>query len=251
MAELPDDGDRGELWRVRVPVVFDIAARSRRRARGIVDEALTSRSIGALSVPEGREGIRGWSHQEDSYPGLNTSASAQQTFLADLNTIEVLRTLVETEAQEPGTLRVLTAAELQQLRITLAAADRYVEIPNPEYPESDPLFAGHATEAAPELPDGLYEGKDIGGRAVRLAVGPSRLNALGRTAATLPLGNLTIRVLHTPGHTPACVTYLIGDAAFVGDTLLMPDYGSARCDFPGGDAAMLHASIQKILALPP
>jgi len=69
--------------------------------------------------------------------------------------------------------------------------------------------------------------------------------------ATLPLGNLTIRVMHTPGHTPACLTYLIGDAAFVGDTLFMPDYGTARCDFPGGDAATLHASIRKILALPP
>ena len=56
--------------------------------------------------------------------------------------------------------------------------------------------------------------------------------------------------LHTPGHTPACMTYVIGDAAFVGDTLFMPDYGTARCDFPGGDAATLYRSIQKIYALP-
>jgi glyoxylase-like metal-dependent hydrolase (beta-lactamase superfamily II) len=68
---------------------------------------------------------------------------------------------------------------------------------------------------------------------------------------TLPLGDLTINVIHTPGHTPACVTYLIGDAAFVGDTLFMPDYGTARADFPGGDAATLYRSIHKILALPP
>ncbi|MDP1630627.1 MAG: MBL fold metallo-hydrolase [Caulobacter sp.] len=68
---------------------------------------------------------------------------------------------------------------------------------------------------------------------------------------TLPLGELTIRVMRTPGHTPACVTYLIGDAAFVGDTLFMPDYGTARADFPGGDAATLYRSIRKILALPP
>lgn len=68
---------------------------------------------------------------------------------------------------------------------------------------------------------------------------------------TLPLGNLEIRVLHTPGHTPACVTYLIDDMAFVGDTLFMPDYGTARADFPGGDAATLFRSIHKILALPP
>jgi len=68
---------------------------------------------------------------------------------------------------------------------------------------------------------------------------------------TLPLGELEIRVLHTPGHTPACVTYLIGGMAFVGDTLFMPDYGTARADFPGGDAATLFRSIHKILALPP
>jgi glyoxylase-like metal-dependent hydrolase (beta-lactamase superfamily II) len=68
---------------------------------------------------------------------------------------------------------------------------------------------------------------------------------------SLPLGELSVGVLHTPGHTPACVTYLIGDAAFVGDTLFMPDYGTARADFPGGDAAALYRSIQKILALPP
>lgn len=67
----------------------------------------------------------------------------------------------------------------------------------------------------------------------------------------LPLGELTIRVLHTPGHTPACVSYRIGDAVFVGDTLFMPDYGTARADFPGGDAATLYRSIRKILALPP
>jgi len=67
----------------------------------------------------------------------------------------------------------------------------------------------------------------------------------------LPLGALDIAVLHTPGHTPACVTYRIGDAAFVGDTLFMPDYGTARADFPGGDAATLYRSIRQILALPP
>ncbi|MFC3674452.1 MBL fold metallo-hydrolase [Ferrovibrio xuzhouensis] len=65
------------------------------------------------------------------------------------------------------------------------------------------------------------------------------------------IGNIEARALHTPGHTPACMTYVIGDAAFVGDTLFMPDYGSARCDFPGGDARTLYRSIRKIFALPP
>ena len=64
------------------------------------------------------------------------------------------------------------------------------------------------------------------------------------------LGGIEATAVHTPGHTPACMTHVIGDAAFVGDTLFMPDYGTARCDFPGGDAATLYASIQKIFALP-
>ena len=65
------------------------------------------------------------------------------------------------------------------------------------------------------------------------------------------IGELDVRVVHTPGHTPACLTYLIGQDAFVGDTLFMPDYGTARCDFPGGDAATLYRSIRKVLSLPP
>jgi glyoxylase-like metal-dependent hydrolase (beta-lactamase superfamily II) len=66
----------------------------------------------------------------------------------------------------------------------------------------------------------------------------------------LELGSMNIRVLHTPGHTPACLTYVAGNCAFIGDTMFMPDFGTARVDFPGGDAATLYQSIQKILALP-
>lgn len=73
---------------------------------------------------------------------------------------------------------------------------------------------------------------------------------LVRDGEALDLGQLSIQVLHTPGHTPACVSYLIGDALFVGDTMFMPDYGTARTDFPGGDARTLFRSIQKLLALP-
>lgn len=65
------------------------------------------------------------------------------------------------------------------------------------------------------------------------------------------VGELSFSVLHTPGHTPACITYLVEDAAFVGDTLFMPDYGTARTDFPGGDAGTLFDSISNILSLPP
>lgn len=74
---------------------------------------------------------------------------------------------------------------------------------------------------------------------------------LVRDGETFPLGSLKVSVMYTPGHTPACVSYRIGNAVFVGDTLFMPDYGTARADFPGGDARRLYHSIQRILALPP
>jgi glyoxylase-like metal-dependent hydrolase (beta-lactamase superfamily II) len=78
----------------------------------------------------------------------------------------------------------------------------------------------------------------------------SQFDKLFKEGDTFEIGALKGRVLHTPGHTPACLTYVIGDAAFVGDTLFMPDFGTARADFPGGSAATLYTSIQKILALP-
>ena len=79
----------------------------------------------------------------------------------------------------------------------------------------------------------------------------SQFDRLFEDGARFAIGNVEAHVLYTPGHTPACVTYVIGDAAFVGDTLFMPDGGTARADFPGGDAATLYHSIEKILALPP
>lgn len=78
----------------------------------------------------------------------------------------------------------------------------------------------------------------------------SQFDRLLEDGDRLSLGKLAIEVLYTPGHTPACVSYLIGDALFVGDTLFMPDYGTARCDFPGGDANALYQSIRRLLSLP-
>ncbi|MCB1311863.1 MAG: MBL fold metallo-hydrolase [Sedimentitalea sp.] len=78
----------------------------------------------------------------------------------------------------------------------------------------------------------------------------SQFDALFTEGDSFHIGQLRGDVLHTPGHTPACLTYVIGDAAFVGDTLFMPDYGTARCDFPGGSSRTLFQSIQKILSLP-
>jgi glyoxylase-like metal-dependent hydrolase (beta-lactamase superfamily II) len=77
-----------------------------------------------------------------------------------------------------------------------------------------------------------------------------QFDRLFRDGDSFSIGAIAARALHTPGHTQACMTYLIGDAAFVGDTLFMPDYGTARCDFPGGDARSLYRSIRRLFELP-
>lgn len=79
----------------------------------------------------------------------------------------------------------------------------------------------------------------------------SQFDRLWRDGDRFEVGGVPAEVIHTPGHTPACVCYRIGDAVFTGDTIFMPDFGTARCDFPGGDARDLYRSIQRILALPP
>lgn len=83
-----------------------------------------------------------------------------------------------------------------------------------------------------------------------LATDGSQFDLLFDDGDAFDVGNFVGKVIGTPGHTPACVTYFVGDAAFVGDTLFMPDFGTARTDFPGGNAAQLYDSIQKILSLP-
>ncbi len=87
--------------------------------------------------------------------------------------------------------------------------------------------------------------------ATDLKTDGSDFDHLFKDGEPFAIGALEGRILHTPGHTPADIVYLIADAAFVGDTLFMPDYGTARADFPGGDARTLYRSIQKVLALPP
>lgn len=79
----------------------------------------------------------------------------------------------------------------------------------------------------------------------------SDFDQLWKDGDRFAIGNLAVTVLHVPGHTPACVAYVIGDAVFVGDTMFMPDYGTARADFPGGDARTLYRSARRLLALPP
>lgn len=79
----------------------------------------------------------------------------------------------------------------------------------------------------------------------------SQFDHLFRDGDTFTIGNLPVTVMHVPGHTPACIAYVVGEAVFVGDTMFMPDYGSARADFPGGDARSLFRSMRRILSLPP
>ncbi len=106
-----------------------------------------------------------------------------------------------------------------------------------------PIGIGERITAVQAIFGPLFDARDVTAHGVAF----DRLFADGDTFA---LGSLTVEVIHTPGHTPACVSYLIGDALFTGDTLFMPDYGTARADFPGGDARTLYRSIQKLLNLP-
>ena len=92
--------------------------------------------------------------------------------------------------------------------------------------------------------------RDFYGLPDSFPVDGSQFDVLIDEGETLRAGSLEIEALHTPGHTPAHMSWRIGDAVFVGDTLFMPDYGSARCDFPGGSAAVLYDSIQRLYALP-
>ena len=125
------------------------------------------------------------------------------------------------------------------------------------------VHADHLS-AAPYL-QGVLGGKKAIGRNVtevqatfqkiynldHLATDGSQFDHLFADGDQFTIGELACQVIATPGHTPACVTYVIGDAAFVGDTMFMPDFGTARTDFPGGSAAELYASIRRILELPP
>ncbi|MDJ0893769.1 MAG: MBL fold metallo-hydrolase [Alphaproteobacteria bacterium] len=93
--------------------------------------------------------------------------------------------------------------------------------------------------------------KEIYGLGDEVPADGSQFDRLFAEGDRFEIGTLVAEVWQTPGHTPACVSYLVGDAIFVGDTMFMHDYGTARCDFPGGDARVLYRSIQRILSLPP
>jgi len=153
------------------------------------------------------------------------------------------------EAGTRSAERILAAADERDLAILYVLET---------HPHADHLTAAPVIKAR----TGATVGIGVGIREVQKVFRPmfaaddvacdgSDFDLLLEDGQRLPLGNLTFEVIATPGHTPACISYRIGDAVFVGDTLFMPDYGTARCDFPGGSAHRLYRSIQRLLALPP
>lgn len=157
--------------------------------------------------------------------------------------------LTRGQADSRSAERILAAAGEQDVEIVLVLET---------HPHADHLTAAPVIKAKTKAKVGIGAGV----RAVQemfapmFAAGDVRgdggdFDLLLEDGQQLGLGELTIEVIATPGHTPACVSYRIGDAAFVGDTLFMPDYGTARADFPGGDARRLYRSIHRLLALPP
>ena len=152
-------------------------------------------------------------------------------------------------------------------RTSTASADKVIEFVKGENLEIDWILETHVH--ADHLSGAPYIREQLGGKtaiganvtAVQktfkgvfnlkdLATDGSQFDHLFADDESFDIGAIAGRVIATPGHTPACITYVIGDAAFVGDTLFMPDFGSARTDFPGGDATQLYESVQKILSLP-
>ena len=153
-------------------------------------------------------------------------------------------------------------------RISTIAADKLIEFVRNEGLDVAWILETHVhadhLSAAPYLQNalggkigigsGITEVQEVFGKVFNAGTDFERdgsdFDQLFREQDRIQIGELSGFVLHTPGHTPACLTYVIGDAAFVGDTIFMPDFGTARCDFPGGDARQLWHSIQKILSLP-
>jgi glyoxylase-like metal-dependent hydrolase (beta-lactamase superfamily II) len=157
----------------------------------------------------------------DAVPGANCPAH-----LAGVEPLPLVHI-----ADIPEAPAIKTGAELR------AAAQQYIAAADKVGPDMVGKLVTFIQSVAK-----IFNAADIGSSGVGF-------DHLFRDGETFAIGELQARVMHTPGHTPACVTYLIGDDAFVGDTIFMPDYGTARCDFPGGDARTLYRSIHKLLSL--
>ncbi len=145
--------------------------------------------------------------------------------------------------------RMLAAAHARELQIawileTHAHADHLSAAPYLKTRTGAPVAIGEHIRDVQRIFRPVFNLDDV-------SCDGTEFDRLFRDGETFHIGALTVEVMHTPGHTPACVSYRIGDAVFVGDTLFMPDYGTARADFPGGSAYMLYQSIRRLLALSP
>jgi len=144
---------------------------------------------------------------------------------------------------------ILAAADAEGLHVdwvleTHAHADHLSGAPYIKLRTGAKVGIGEHIRAVQKIFRPVFNATDVKGDG-------SEFDRLFADGERFPLGTLEVEILHVPGHTPADVAYKIGDAVFVGDTLFMPDYGSARADFPGGSAQALYRSIKKLLALPP
>lgn len=144
--------------------------------------------------------------------------------------------------------RVLAKAAERGVRIewvleTHAHADHLTAAPHLRARTGAQVAIGEHIKDVQKIFTPVFNASDVSGEG-------REFDRLLKDGEVLPLGDLEIAVMHLPGHTPADVAYRIGDAVFVGDTIFMPDYGTARADFPGGDAATLYRSIRRLLSLP-
>jgi glyoxylase-like metal-dependent hydrolase (beta-lactamase superfamily II) len=144
---------------------------------------------------------------------------------------------------------ILAAAEKAGLKIvrvleTHAHADHLSAAPHIKRQTGAGVGIGEHIADVQRIFRPVFNATDVSGEG-------AEFDYLFKDGDTFKVGGLEAEVLHTPGHTPACVSYRIGDSIFIGDTMFMPDYGTARADFPGGDARTLHRSIRKLLAYPP
>lgn len=145
--------------------------------------------------------------------------------------------------------RVLAAAEAEGLKVVLilethAHADHLTAAPWIKARTGARIGIGEHITEVQRIFRPVFQADDV-------KEGGGDFDLLFRDGETFRLGSLDVEVMHLPGHTPACIAYRIGDDVFVGDTIFMHDYGTARADFPGGDARTLYRSIQRLLSLPP
>jgi glyoxylase-like metal-dependent hydrolase (beta-lactamase superfamily II) len=145
--------------------------------------------------------------------------------------------------------RVLAGARERGLAIdwvleTHAHADHLTAAPHLKARTGAQVAIGEHIKQVQKIFKPVFAAEDVSGEG-------REFDRLLSDGERLPLGSLEIEVMYLPGHTPADVAYRVGDAVFVGDTIFMPDYGTARADFPGGDAAQLYRSIRRLLSLPP